>query len=92
MKEECAFNGILPFIYIFFIYTYYHILIKKGSEIMTLKERTKKFLNELGIPMTSFARNIGRSPQAIYGWFADRLKLSDNTLNKIEEFIAKYGF
>lgn len=92
MKEECAFNGILPFIYIFFIYTYYRILIKKGSEIMTLKERTKKFLNELGIPMTSFARNIGRSPQAIYGWFADRLKLSDTTLSKIEEFITKYGF
>ena len=79
-------------LYIFFIYTYYYHKKYKGEIIMTLIERTNKFLDELGVTVAAFARRVRLSPQAIYGWRGGRLVLSDASLKRIEDHLSKYGF
>ena len=76
----------------FFIYTYYYQKKYKGEIIMTLIERTNKFLDELGVTVAAFARRVRLSPQAIYGWRGGRLVLSDASLKRIEDHLSKYGF
>lgn len=76
----------------FFIYIYYYHKKFKGEIMMTLIERTNKFLDELGVTVTAFARRVRLSPQAIYGWRGGRLVLSDASLKRIEDHLSKYGF
>lgn len=59
---------------------------------MTLIERSKKFLDEMEIPMTVFARKVSLSPQAIYSWRSGKLILSDAALKRIDDYLTKYGF
>ncbi len=57
-----------------------------------LIERIDKFMNELGVPMTAFCRNIGVSTSAIAKWKKSNLELKESTLNRIDEYLCRYGF
>lgn len=57
-----------------------------------LKDRIDNFLTELQVPVTKFCRRINISTQALYDWRKGKLNLSDSTLKRIDEYLAKYGF
>lgn len=59
---------------------------------MQLSERCFKFMRELGVPLSQFCRNINLSTTALRDWKKGRLKLSDSTLARIENYLDKYGF
>lgn len=57
-----------------------------------IKQRCKSFIAELGTPVTVFCRNIGISPSAYHHWQKGMLKLADSTVERISEYLDKYGF
>ncbi|MBQ2395629.1 MAG: hypothetical protein II304_01135 [Bacteroidales bacterium] len=57
-----------------------------------LKDRLNLFLDELEVPITKICKKIMLSPQSLYDWRKDRLKLSDGTLKRIDDYLKKYGF
>lgn len=59
---------------------------------MTLYERCQIFMDELGIPVTSFCRRIKLSLSSFYGWRSGDVILSENTLKRIDEYLKKYNF
>lgn len=59
---------------------------------MTLAQRCKNFLDELGVPTTKFCANIKLSRTALYDWMNGKINLSTSTLARIEEYLSKYGF
>ncbi len=59
---------------------------------MTLAERCKNFLNELGVPTTQFCKNIKLSRTSLYDWMNGKINLSASTLDRIDEYLKKYGF
>lgn len=59
---------------------------------MTLQERVNKFLSELGVPVTVFAKKVNLSARSIYAWRRGDLILSNTSLQRIEQHITKYGF
>lgn len=59
---------------------------------MELKDRCRRFLSELGVPVTRFCKNIELSTSSYHDWQRGRYGLSQNTLNRIERYLEKYGF
>lgn len=59
---------------------------------MTVKERCQKMLDELGIPVTKFCRNINLSTFTYYEWRKGNLELSDERIKAIDAYLAKYNF
>ena len=59
---------------------------------MSLKERCKQFLNELGVKATRFADNVGIGRSTYYKWLNGEIELSENLEKKIDEYLRKYGF
>lgn len=59
---------------------------------MTLKERCAQMLRELGTPVTVFCRKVNISRSAYYAWQLDTLDLSNSTLERIDNYLTKYGF
>ncbi len=56
---------------------------------MTLQEQTKKTLQEIGIPVTTFCRRMQISTAAYYRWIHKDLRLSADNESKIRKFIYK---
>lgn len=56
-----------------------------------LKERLKEFRKH-GMPMTKVAKEVNLSPQSIYMWLRDELKLSEATEHRIDEYLRQFGF
>lgn len=63
----------------------------KGTR-MKLEERCKKMIEELSIPVTRFCKSIRLSTSSYYDWQNQKLKLSDSTEKRINEYLEKYGF
>lgn len=57
-----------------------------------LEKRITKFMTELGIPMTAFCKNIGMSTSTIRKWKKGQVQLSETRLQRIDEYLRKYGF
>lgn len=79
----------------FFLLTYLQFYkATKGGDTMTkqLKDRIDNFLTELQVPVTKFCKRINLSTQSLYDWRKGKLNLSDSTLKRIDEYLAKYGF
>lgn len=56
-----------------------------------LKEKVSSFFSAVAMPKSEFCRRIEISPQALYCWQHDKLNLSDDTLKRIDDFLAKYN-
>ena len=54
---------------------------------MDVKERTKQFIQEIGLPVTRLAEDVGLSANAIHQWFRGELELSEQTINRIDDFL-----
>ena len=57
-----------------------------------LKIRLNHFLEEMGVPVTQVCKRVNLSPQSLYDWRKDKLKLADSTLKRIDEYLSKYYF
>lgn len=57
-----------------------------------VRERAKKFIDELGVPATVFAKKVGVSATAYHRWMKNDLKLSESTEKRISDYLLKYGF
>lgn len=62
------------------------------AETEKVKERAKNFLTELGVPVTAFCQRIGISAVAFNRWQRNDLKLADETVKRISDYLLKYGF
>ena len=58
----------------------------------SLVERANKFRNEIGVSGTAFARNIQIAPITYYTWKRGDIRLSLTTLERIDKYLARYGF
>lgn len=66
--------------------------MKQEENIMNMKERCKRMMDELGIPVTRFCQNIHLSVHSYYDWRRDKVELSEKRLNSIDIYLKKYGF
>ena len=57
-----------------------------------LIERCNKFIGDTGLAVTRFCRNINLSVTAFNQWRKGELNLKDETLNRIENYLAKFGY
>ena len=58
-----------------------------------LKKRAKRFTDELNLPIARFAENIGFDRSTYYKWLKGNEKVfSENTLQKIDNYLRPYGF
>lgn len=56
---------------------------------MDIREQTKKTLQEVGIPTTTFCKRMQISTAAYYRWLHKDLRLSEEKENKIKKYINK---
>lgn len=57
-----------------------------------LKQRCEDFLQELGLPITRFCKNIGITPQSYYRWQKGDMNLKEGREIFIDEYLKKYNF
>ena len=57
-----------------------------------LRQRVRRFLEELDIPITKFAKKNGFSREAYYKWQREDLTFSDAKAAKIDSYLKMYGF
>jgi len=54
---------------------------------MNLKERTKKFIEEIGLPVSRFGRNVGIHGDSVRRWLKGELHLKPETEQRIDAFL-----
>lgn len=59
---------------------------------MKLKERCNKFIEEIGVPLTVFCKNVGISRTQYYSWQRGERNLSGNMEQRISDYLEKYNF
>ena len=59
---------------------------------MNLIKRSQKMIDELGISVTSFCRNIGISCSYYYYVKNGKMELSKEVSERLENYLKKYGF
>ena len=57
-----------------------------------LCKRCTKMMDDVGISKTSFCKRIALSTSAFYVWKAGNLELSKTTLDRIDTFLARFGY
>ena len=57
-----------------------------------LKERTHRFIDELGVVASKFAKNAGIGHSTLYLWWSGKIKLSERLERKIDEYLRRYGY
>ena len=50
-----------------------------------LRERVKKFINEFGIPITVFSKNVNISPASYHKWIRGAFEFSEKRAEKISQ-------
>lgn len=53
--------------------------------------RAKFFMEEIGLPMTRFAKCVGLSSDAIRKWFAGEMNLKENNVRRIDMWLRKFN-
>lgn len=54
--------------------------------------RAERFIKELGVTCTSFARNTGFATVTIHQWRSGRISLSKKAMERIDQYLSHYGF
>lgn len=58
---------------------------------MDEKERAKSFIQEIRLPVTRFAQNVGLCAGTMHQWFRGDLELSEQSLKRIDEFLKSFN-
>lgn len=59
---------------------------------MDLMARSQKMIDELGISITNFCRNIGISTAYFYYVKNGKMDFSDEVAQRLNNYLKKYGF
>ncbi len=62
------------------------------EDSMNLITRSQKMIDELGISVTSFCRNIGISTSYFYYVKNGKMELSNEVKERLNNYLTKYGF
>lgn len=57
-----------------------------------LRRRTSKFISELNLPISRFAKCIGFDRTSYYKWMKCDFDLGEIKAEKIDEFLKRFGF
>lgn len=57
-----------------------------------LRTRVKSFIDELEMPITIFCRKVKLSTTSYYKWMQGVFEFSEETSDRISDYIKKYGF
>lgn len=57
-----------------------------------IRERTKRFINEIELPIAKFAKKIGFSRELYYRWIKGDFDFGIEKAKRIDEYLRKYGF
>jgi len=57
-----------------------------------LRERTKKFIAELNLPISRFARSIGFERATYYKWIKGDFDFGSEKCMRINEHLQRFGF
>ena len=63
--------------------------MEKNAEVL---ERVSRFLDEMATPVTKFCERVKIAGSTFYAWRSGQLRLSEPTLQRIENYIQKYNF
>lgn len=58
----------------------------------TIKERTLTFMDEVGVPVSAFAKNVGLSASTLYKWRLDLIEISSPALQRIDDYLKRFGY
>lgn len=64
----------------------------KQKGINMLRTRVKNFIDELEMPVTIFCRKVRLSTTSYYKWMQGIFEFSDETAERVSDYIKKYGF
>ncbi|MBR4589525.1 MAG: hypothetical protein IKO36_02575 [Bacteroidaceae bacterium] len=56
-----------------------------------VKERAKNFINEIGLPVTRFAKCVDLSADAIRKWLSGELNLKESNIDRIDKWLRKFN-
>lgn len=62
----------------------------KGEKM--LKTRVRKFIEEFEMPITIFCKKVKLSTTGYYKWMQGVYEFSDETAERVSNYIKKYGF
>ena len=57
-----------------------------------LKQRVQNYIEDSGIPRTTFCKRINISTGYLYKWLHDERTFSDEVVERIEAYLNKYGY
>ena len=57
-----------------------------------LKQRVKNYIEDSGIPRTTFCKRINISTGYLYKWLHNERTFSDEIVERIEAYLNKYGY
>lgn len=57
-----------------------------------LLERSQRFIDDLGIPVTKFCLHVQLSTSGYYAWRNGQLKLSSATMERIDNYLKQHNF
>jgi transcriptional regulator with XRE-family HTH domain len=57
-----------------------------------LRKRAKTFIDELGLTITAFCRNVGLSRTSVWEWLKGNRELSETSLERIDSYLRRYNF
>ena len=58
---------------------------------MELKERTKVFIQETGVPLSKFAERVGLSRPYVYKWLTTAMPISTKAMERIDCFLKQFN-
>lgn len=58
----------------------------------TLKQRVQNYIEDSGIPRTTFCKRINISTGYLYKWLHNERTFSDEIVERIEAYLNKYGY
>lgn len=59
---------------------------------MSLMNRVEKFINELGVSKSAFCQRVKLNVSTLWKWMHGQLELSNETLQRIDNYLTKYNF
>lgn len=73
------------------IHIFVYFRLKEG-DVMELKKRCKKFIDDLGVHVAKFADNCGIGRSTYYKWIKGDIELTPSTLNKIDDYLKRFNY
>ena len=57
-----------------------------------LKQRVQNYIEDSGIPRTTFCRRVNISTVYLYKWLHDERTFSDEVADRVTEYLIRYGY